>query len=44
MDFRENKGHFIILELNSGIIKWPYFYLKSLVYEKIARLKECALG
>ena len=21
----KNKGHFIILELNSEIIKWPYF-------------------
>ena len=21
----KNKGHFIVLELNSGIIKWPYF-------------------
>ena len=24
----KNKGHFIILELNSGIIKWPYFLPK----------------
>ena len=22
----KNKGHFIILELNSGIIKWPLFF------------------
>ena len=26
----KNKGHFIILELNSGIIKWPYFLPKVL--------------
>ena len=25
-----NKGHFIILELNSGIIMWPYFLPKVL--------------
>ena len=24
----KNKGQFIILELNSGIIKWPYFLPK----------------
>ena len=24
----KNKGHFIILELNSEIIKWPYFLPK----------------
>ena len=24
----KNKGHFVILELNSGIIKWPYFLPK----------------
>ena len=24
----EKKGHFIILELNSGLIKWPYFLPK----------------
>ena len=24
----KNKGRFILLELNSGIIKWPYFFPK----------------
>ena len=24
----KNKGHFIILESNSGLIKWPYFLPK----------------
>ena len=23
--FEKNKGHLTILELNSGIIKWPHF-------------------
>ena len=40
----KNKGHFIILELNSGIIKWPHFLPNFFVHEKIGRSKECALG
>ena len=45
MDFKEKqKTLYYYLILNFDTIKWPYFYLKSLVYEKIPRLKECALG
>ena len=44
MDFREKQRTlYYYLILNFDTIKWPYFYLKSLVYEKIPRLKECAL-
>ena len=39
----KNKGHFIILELNSGIIKWPLFFSKVYSLSDIDRLKGCAL-
>ena len=29
----KNKGHFIIPEFNSSIIKQPFFSLKSIVYQ-----------
>ena len=38
----KNKGHFIILELNSGIIKWPLFFSKVHSLSDIDRLKGCA--
>ena len=38
----KNKGHFIILELNSGIIKWPLFFSKVNSLSDIDRLKGCA--
>ena len=38
----KNKGHFIILELNSGIIKLPLFFSKVHSLSDIDWLKGCA--
>ena len=46
---KKNKGHFIILELNSGIIKWPKrttalrFYKILLVGEIWEKLEVCSV-
>ena len=38
----KNKGHFIIPEFNSSIIKWPLFFSKVHSLSDIDRLKGCA--
>ena len=38
----KNKGHFIIPEFNSSIIKWPLFFSKVHGLSDIDRLKSCA--
>ena len=38
----KNKGHFIIPEFNSTIIKWPLFFSKVHSLSGIDRLKGCA--